>query len=592
MSKVERDTMKNLKNRKEITITPADKGNTVVVLNTIDYEGECLDQLSDRSTYQTVSRDPTVAWENRTKVMVKSLHPTESDYTKFLIPVGSNCPRFYGLPKIHKDKNKNNRIPLRPVVAFINAPTYRAAKFTAGILNGLHVPSEHYTKNSTELRLELESKGLTDEALMVSFDVVSLYTSIPIDLAIQATVRMLTDKDANSLPGGITKEDVITLTTFCLNNSFFTFRGTYYKQVKGLAMGSPISSTIAEIVMHEIDIAAVGLLGNRLLLWKRYVDDILAFLNRLLDIQDILNILNGINTNIQFTVEEEKHNSIPFLDIKIRSSESGLKCEVYRKPTHSGHYLNFNSEHTYSQRMSVIRSLTYRVLTHCSTEESKEKEKDIIMRDMLSNDYPRNIINEEMEKTLMSVPKLNDSREEQPKTVSIPLINGLSQQVSRALRRAEIRTVMKPGLSLKNMICNFKDKVSKEDTSNCVYRVPCSECNASYVGETMRRFNSRLTEHKAAVRNGNHAYSALAEHAVNDLHPPDWEAASILEKEPNFRSRRFKEAVHILNQQNTLNRNEGINLPEVFIPLLTNDQISKQNKFGARKRGVFFHPNW
>jgi hypothetical protein len=66
------------------------------------------------------------------------------------------------------------------------------------------------------------------------------------------------------------------------------------------------------------------------------------------------------------------------------------------------------------------------------------------------------------------------------------------------------------------------------------------------LGESKRRFKARLTEHKAAVRNANTKDSALATHAIDLLHPPNWDDAQIIAKDANFRTRRMKEAVAIL----------------------------------------------
>ena len=81
--------------------------------------------------------------------------------------------------------------------------------------------------------------------MLVSFDIVSLFTKIPVDVAIKvATNRLRYD---TSLP----LEDITDLLSFCLNTTQFVFEGTYYKQVFGTVMGSPVLAVIANLVMED-----------------------------------------------------------------------------------------------------------------------------------------------------------------------------------------------------------------------------------------------------------------------------------------------------------------------------------------------------
>lgn len=77
--------------------------------------------------------------------------------------------------------------------------------------------------------------------------------------------------------------------------------------------------------------------------------------------------LNSINPSIRFTVETEKNNTIPFLDILIMREEDGsLETTVYRKPTHTGRYLNFKSYCPRDHVKAVVRTVFKRAETHCS----------------------------------------------------------------------------------------------------------------------------------------------------------------------------------------------------------------------------------
>jgi hypothetical protein len=104
--------------------SPGRQGNVTVVLNTKDYNEKIL-ALLRASTYRRLPKDPTEAVQWKTTILLKKSSLPE-EVVQQLWPQGSTPPRLYGLPKIHKEK-----VPQRPIVSTIRAPTYCLAQHLA-----------------------------------------------------------------------------------------------------------------------------------------------------------------------------------------------------------------------------------------------------------------------------------------------------------------------------------------------------------------------------------------------------------------------------------------------------------------------------
>jgi hypothetical protein len=181
--------------------------------------------------------------------------------------------------------------------------------------------SPHLIKNSIEFVQVLSSLQVDTRDIMVSFDIVSLFTKVPI----KETMDLL------GLLGRHFKEDVLGL-FHVLTTSYFTFNGQFYGQADGLAMGSPPSPVIANFYMEEYEKAALDLAPLKPRCWFCYVDDTFVIWQHGPDkLKDFLHHLNSIHQSIQFTMETESEGYLPFLDLDIyRRPDGSLGHKVYR----------------------------------------------------------------------------------------------------------------------------------------------------------------------------------------------------------------------------------------------------------------------
>ena len=108
---------------------------------------------------------------------------------------------------------------------------------------------------------------------------------------------------------------------------------------------------------------ALGSTSLKPSMWLRYVDDTFILWPHQEDVQILLDHVNSIRPSIQFTMEKEQDNKLPFLDVLVTRTEQGFRSSVYRKPTFTGQYLNFNSHHPYTVKKGIVRCLQHRAKT-------------------------------------------------------------------------------------------------------------------------------------------------------------------------------------------------------------------------------------
>ena len=99
--------------------------------------------------------------------------------------------------------------------------------------------------------------------------------------------------------------DVKSLLEFCMLSTYFTFKGRFYKQKDGAAMGSPISPIVAGLYVEDLETKAIQSAQNPPSFWRRFVDHTLTIMKSS-QIDNFLQHLNSLDQNIQFTKEEAR----------------------------------------------------------------------------------------------------------------------------------------------------------------------------------------------------------------------------------------------------------------------------------------------
>ncbi|KAI4476528.1 hypothetical protein M0804_013507 [Polistes exclamans] len=417
---------------------------------------------------------------------------------------------------------------------------------------------------------------LPEGYILVSLDVISLFTNIPKELVIK-TIEEESDELSKCI--NVQKKTILELIKFCFELSYFRFTEVFYQQLDGSSMGNPASPVLANIVMNYIPKKIEGMLPFQVPFIKVYVVDIVTAIPKD-GIELKIKTFNSVNKKIQFTIEVKNNKTLSFPDFSIIRKEDGsILTDWYVKPTSSGRCLNYRSNHPISQKIRVGKGLLFKALTLSSKEfhNNNKKKIEIILK---NNNYPTSLIH-----TVFNKFRLVKEQEKKPNNKTIirfPFIKPLSNGINKCFKNTNVKLVFYNLVKIKSIYTKLKDKDDKLEQSNLVYKIPC-ECEKCYVGQTKQKLKIRLDQHRndSKPRNAQKTNTtALAEHHFNTGHIFKFDETKILDKEENWYKRNISEMYYITNN-NTVNfRTDTNNINSTYNEIL---KFNYHNK--TRNRG-------
>ena len=242
--------MMRIKKYQDIVITSSDKGNKTVVLNKQDYLTKIYDILSDTSVYEEISQDNTRTIANKLISLLKTYKKqgfiNQWQY-KNLYPVNFDIPIVYALIKVHKPN-----CPARLICPYFQHPLSKLAKYLSDLISPTIRKSQFSIRDSAQFSKDVQAVNLTRNDIMISLDIVNLFTNIPITETIEIIKNNLTnDKDFN-IDSQFDINEITKLIKFCMASTTFLFNEKYYSQKTGAPMGSNLSPIVAEVLVSHI----------------------------------------------------------------------------------------------------------------------------------------------------------------------------------------------------------------------------------------------------------------------------------------------------------------------------------------------------
>ena len=155
---------------------------------------------------------------------------------RIMYPTGCTAPKFYGLPKIHKTGTT-----LRTIVSSRDSATYGVAKVIVRLLKPLVAKSSLHIQSTRDFVSRVGEVTLLPGEYLNSYDVSALFTSVPIDPALNIIKDLLEQDDTLQDRSVLSVQNIIELLGFCLHNTYLSFQNKFYEQVQGVPMGSPVS---------------------------------------------------------------------------------------------------------------------------------------------------------------------------------------------------------------------------------------------------------------------------------------------------------------------------------------------------------------
>lgn len=564
LSLEEKRALQVLQNDHSIRIMRADKGSTVVIMRTEDYQREALRQLNDEESYLKLNGDPSDDFKKKLNRLIKRWARSEDFSAKdrgLLVPENPRVSEFYLLMKIHKPFSPPHTLPPgRPIVSSYDSLTEPLSAYIDHILQPLASSQPSFLKDSYHFLEELNGCELppnpSHPLMLVTIDVNALYTSIPHREGLAALRRFL---DKRPTPHSPSTEFILEAAEFVLTHNYFRFEDDHFLQVKGTAMGTRFAPSYANLYMAALEQDFLASRLQKPVIWRRFLDDIfVVWEHGPSALQEMMEDLDSeFTVTFSHTASPER---VTFLDVDVVLEGDQFSTDVHIKPSNSQMYLHYNSCHPPHIKKSIPRSLSIRGHRICSKQDGLNRYIDNLENRLQERGYPKSLLRRRIvpssvkyttptnrierkgpflvttyfpgiEKLSVVMKELHDILLSNPETANIfpgPFTisyrrpKNLGNLLSHRRNNPPV-PLSPPGLfPCGDARCKMKDIVrghqetftspntpitypvrgsAQCNTPKVIYNLHCKHCSAFYIGKSWTPLNLRVNNHRTCVRN-------------------------------------------------------------------------------------------
>ena len=205
-------------------------------------------------------------------------------------------------------------------------------------------------------------------------------------------------------------------------------------------MGSRLAPSLSDVCMRWLTDQSQKIATQPVQLY-RYVDDCFATFEERAHITKFYKHLNSIHPNIQFTYELAQNN-LAFLDVWISNQDGKLALKTYRKPTHTGLYIKWQSFVPLKYKINLVRNLLHRAYKICNSYSLIHEDFKIVSTMLEKNGYTTGFLNKQIRvffnKITLEVEERTDTENKTRPIFTIlklPYIRDMSHQIEKEIRQ-------------------------------------------------------------------------------------------------------------------------------------------------------------
>ncbi|XP_023238700.1 uncharacterized protein LOC111637445 [Centruroides sculpturatus] len=345
-------------------------------------------------------------------------------------------------------------------------------------------------------------------------------------------------------------------------------------------MGSPVSSDLCEMVVRQLEQKILPPFLPSILLYRRYMDDIIILWKKIPDISVFVQAVNDNPYSLTLQVEQSSNTEAHFLDINIKVEGSAILTSVYRKPYATSTYMLVGSCDPFTYKAAAFNTLVRRAFSHSSTSQALSTKLNYVKRIAAKHGYPgltHHLI--ERHQCLQYTPatrmKTRTNPEDRlclPVTFN-PYVKAIYAEIAR---KHQLQIAYRRCPIIFEILRNGKDYPIRSRLPS-VYSIPFKDnrCDESliYIGSTKHSLATRVHEHQADLRHRQYTM-ALATFVSDPNIEPEFDKADVIDSAPHVEHLKWLEAVYIYkaNRMNTcINQKDELNLSLAWQALINGD---------------------